>query len=337
MTASRDSARRDGDPLVIGGRAVPPGERLRIELPAALLPTRTPLHLPVTVVRGKRPGPRVWVSAAVHGDELNGVEIIRLVLDELREGLHRGALIAVPIVNLFGFLQQSRYLPDRRDLNRSFPGSRRGSLAARVAHLFMTEIVERCTHGIDLHTAAVEKTNYPHVRARLEDAETRRCALAFGAPVVVDSPVRAGSLRAAATRRGIPALVYEGGEPLRFNADAIAIGVRGVLGVLRELGMVRLPASGRRQRPAVVTESHWLRARRGGLLRLAVEVGAMVRADQEVGVVADAFGDDRVPLRAPFAGIVLGRTNNPVVHGGDAVLHVGRVDRPGRAKTPTRA
>jgi len=328
MTASRAEP---PPPFEIGGQLVAPGGRMRLDLPVALLPTQTQLHLPVTVVHGLRPGPRMWVSAAVHGDELNGVEVIRRVLERLEGPLPAGTLLAVPIVNVFGFIGQSRYLPDRRDLNRSFPGSNRGSLASRIAHLFLSQIARRCTHGIDLHTASQDRSNLPQIRADLRDPETRRCAEAFGAPVMVQSAVRDGSLRAAATRLGITALLYEGGEPQRFNERAIEAGLQGILGVMGELGMLR-PRKRRPREPGrLVEESTWVRARRGGLLRLRVDEGHLVAARELLGTIADPFGLEGCEIRAPFAGLVIGLTRNPVVHGGDAVLHLGRISEATRA------
>ncbi len=317
-------------PFEIGGQRIRPGERLRFDLPVAWLPTRTPLSLPLTVMHGLRPGPRLWVCAAVHGDELNGVEVIARVLDALEGPLRSGTLITIPIVNVFGFIQQSRYLPDRRDLNRSFPGSKRGSLAGRIANLFMNEIVARCTHGVDLHTGSLEKTNYPQVRGNFHDDEALRLAHAFRAPVMLHSIIRDGSLRGAATRHGVPVIVFEGGEALRFNEYAIDVGVRGVLGVMKDLGLLgKTPAyKGRRpkRRPSFLVESSaWIRARRGGLLSLLVHGGELVEAEQPIGRITDPFGEDPFTLRAPYRGLVIGHTNNPVVHGGDAVVHLGQV------------
>ena len=311
-------------PLTIGGETIAPGARARFDLPVALLPTRTPLHIPLTVLNGRREGPRLWLSAAIHGDELNGVEIIARVLDRIGETLQRGSIIAAPIVNVFGFMEGMRYLPDRRDLNRSFPGSNRGSLASRVAHIFLTEIVDHCEYGIDLHTAGTDRDNYPQTRGDFHDEETRRFAEAFGAPLMVHSSMRDGSLRAAARKRGIRVLVYEGGQPLRFDEHAIEVGVRGVLGVLRELGM-----TGRRRRVAppaqtLIESTSWIRAKSGGVLRLGVRGGQRVTKNQVLGPVADPFGDEEVPVKAPFDGIVIGLATNPVVHGGDAVVHIGR-------------
>jgi len=311
------------EPLIVGRHVVAPGERARIDLPVALLPTHTPLHFPLQVLNGTRPGPHLWLSAAIHGDEINGVEIIREVLAKLDPKTLRGAILAAPIVNVFGFLQQSRYLPDRRDLNRSFPGSKTGSLAARVAHLFLTQIVANCTHGIDLHTGSLEKSNLPQIRANLLDPETLRCATAFGAPVMAHSIVRNGSLRAVATKKGLTVLVYEAGEAQRFNAKAIRTGVAGVLGVLRGLRM--LPFKEPRRIPKLIVSSTWVRARKAGLLRLDVGEGNMVKTRQVLGSIGDPFGEENTLLRSPIDGIVIGKANNPVVHGGDAIVHIGRI------------
>ncbi|MCA9319213.1 MAG: succinylglutamate desuccinylase/aspartoacylase family protein [Planctomycetes bacterium] len=318
---SKDSP---AQPIVVGTEVIAPGARSRFDLPAARLPTHTKLNIPLTVINGRKKGPVVWLSAAVHGDELNGVEIIRQVMDGIEGGLVRGAIIAVPIVNVFGFIGQSRYLPDRRDLNRSFPGSTKGSLASRMAQLFMAEIVSKCSHGIDLHTASQDKTNLPQIRANLDDPETLRCAQAFGAPVMVHSKERTGSLRAAAAKLGISVLVYEGGAAQRFNEDAITAGVRGVRSVLSELGII--PKSSRKRQPVVrVDASQWVRTRTGGILRLAVKQGEVVVPKQLIGRVSDPFGDDEVVLRAPFRGLVIGCTMNPVVHAGDAVVNLGQI------------
>ena len=322
MTASRAEG---WGPVRIGGQLVEPGDRLTFDLPVALLPTHTQLHIPVCVVHGRRPGPRVWVSAAVHGDELNGVEIISRVIAQVgeEEPLLRGTLVAVPIVNVFGFIGQSRYLPDRRDLNRSFPGSNKGALASRIAHLFMTEIVDGCTHGIDLHTASLDRSNLPQVRGDFSDRRVRDLAEAFGAPVALDSATRSGSLRGAAGRLGIPVIVYEGGAALRFNESAIEVGVRGVQDVLRSLGMLK----GRKRKPRpcqFLGKSSWVRARKGGLLRLSAQEGDSVEKGQRIGSVADPLGADRTPIRAPFDGVVVGASLNPIVHAGDALVHVAQ-------------
>jgi uncharacterized protein len=309
--------------IEIGGVTVAPGERKRAEIPLAYLPTQTLLSLPVSVVNGTQVGARLWLSAAIHGDEINGVEIIRQVLDRINPATLQGTLIAVPIVNVFGFIEQSRYLPDRRDLNRSFPGSDRGSLASRIAHLFMTQIVSQCTHGIDLHTASNHRINLPQVRANLHDAETYRCAKAFNAPLLIHATTRDGSLRQAADRQGIPVLLYEAGEALRFNTNAIAIGVEGILRVMAALRMIQLELNPTTSvTPLEVQESKWVRAPQSGILHLNVALGQTVARKQLLGVVADAFGETCIKAYAPCDGLVIGCTQNPLVNQGDGILHL---------------
>lgn len=318
-TASKASA---FPPLEIAGESVPPGTRRRLEIPAARLPTGTWLSLPVEVVQGRQPGPRLWISAAVHGDELNGVEIIRQVLNRISPGQIRGALIAVPVVNIFGFIEQSRYLPDRRDLNRSFPGSRRGSLASRLADLFMKEIVGHCSHGIDLHTASHHRINLPQIRANLDDPETRRCALAFAPPIIVHAETRDGSLRQAASSQGIPVLLFEGGEALRFNDEAIAMGVEGILRVMAALRMQTSDRPAKTAKTLASRETVWIRARRGGILRLQTQLGERIKNGQILGAISDALDSESESVRSRFNGLVIGQTNNPLVSQGDAVVHV---------------
>ena len=306
----------------IGGITVGPGQRRRLEIPVARLPTETWLSLPVEVLNGARPGPRLWLSAAVHGDELNGVEIISQVVARLDPGTLRGTLVAVPIVNVFGFINQSRYLPDRRDLNRSFPGSARGSLASGLAHLFMSEVVSQCTHGIDLHTGSQYRVNLPQIRANLQDPETRRFAEAFKPPVIIDARTRDGSLREAAAKRGIPVLLYEAGEPLRFDPQAIKLGVEGVFRVMAALRMCKRMVTKKRPPATQFAGTTWLRARRSGILHLEVELGQSVRKRQPLGSIADAFGGTSVFVRSPEDGVVIGHTTNPLVNRGDAVANL---------------
>lgn len=313
------------EPFLIGDAWVPPGSIREIELLGARLPTGTPLSIPVRIVHGRKEGPVLWISACLHGDEISGLEIVRQVLQRVDPGRLRGTLLAVPIVNAYGFLQQSRYLPDGRDLNRSFPGSARGSLAARLAHLFVREIVDRSTHGIDLHTATRHRSNLAQVRADLDDPTTRAFAEAFGAPVALHSRTRDGSLRESAARRGKPVLVFEGGEALRFDPEVIRIGTQGVLQAMDQLGMLqrkrRLQAT-----QLVARRSEWLRAPRSGILRLTTRIGAEVEPGQVLGEVSDPFGENAAALRAPARGLVIGQALLPTVHQGDAVLHVASFD-----------
>lgn len=315
--------------LRVGGVDIAPGTQHSIDLPIAELYTGSPVTMPVRVLRGKREGPVLFVSAAIHGDELNGVEIIRRVLRMPGLKRLRGTLIAVPIVNVHGFLRQSRYMPDRRDLNRSFPGSETGSVAARTAHVFLSEIVEKADFGIDLHTGAIHRPNLPQIRANLKDKPTLQMAQAFAAPMLLDSPPADGTLRDMATANGVPVLLYESGEALRFDEVAIRIGVAGVTRVLRHLGM--LPATGKlAARPSLrATSSYWMRAPQSGILRPLVKLGATVEAGQAVAMIADPFGDSEVAIDATTRSVVIGRLNLPVVHEGDAVCHLAKL--PGSA------
>ncbi|MBD3618859.1 MAG: succinylglutamate desuccinylase/aspartoacylase family protein [Chromatiales bacterium] len=317
-------------PVTIGDVTVRPGNRALVLLPVTVLYTSNPVEMPVHVICGKRPGPRLFISAAIHGDELNGIEIIRRLLKSSALRHLRGTLIAVPIVNVFGVLNHSRYLPDRRDLNRSFPGSDHGSLTARLAHLFMEEIVAKCTHGIDLHTGALHRDNLPQIRAHMDDEETARLARAFGVPVLLNSVLRDGSLRQAADESGIKMLLYEAGEALRFDEVSIRVGVAGILNVMRELGMIaaRHKKPHRpRQDPITARASSWIRAPQGGIFRAFVRLGEWIERDTVLGMVSDPMGVEEEPILSPNSGIVIGRANLPLVNEGDALFHVARFDR----------
>jgi predicted deacylase len=322
-------AQRRSPALKIAGVEVGPGERRRIDVPVAQAYGQGDLFLPVIVLHGVEPGPRIFVSAAVHGDEIIGVEIIRRLLNTVSLRRLRGALIAVPIVNVYGFMAQSRYLPDRRDLNRSFPGSARGSLAARLAHLFMREVVSIATHGIDLHTGSLHRSNLPQVRACLDQPEAERLARAFGVPVIINANVRDGSLRQAVLERDIPMLLYEAGEALRFDEVSIRAGVRGVLSVMRALEMLPLPSRARTAVEAVIARSTtWVRAPEGGILRGRVALGARVAEGELLGEISDPVGEAETRVVASTDGILIGRTALPLVNEGDALFHIAAFSQP---------
>jgi uncharacterized protein len=308
--------------ITIGGEAIAPGQRRRIEIPVSRLPTQTLISLPVVVIHGTEPGPRLWLSAAIHGDEINGVDIIRQVLEIIKPKKLKGTLLAVPVVNVFGFIEQSRYLPDRRDLNRCFPGSPQGSLASRLAHLFMTEIVNQSTHGIDLHTAAQPRTNLPQIRANLDDPETYRCAKAFGAPLLLHANTRDGSLRQSASKKGIPILLYEAGEALRFDTESIRVGVEGIFRVMETLEMYENPFFSPQTNSIEIRETKWVRGPSSWIFHLQVKLGQTVEKRELLGVITDTFGDTNIKVRSPQAGIVIGHTQNPLVNQGDGIINL---------------
>jgi len=318
--------------LTIADTDIAPGEHATIDIPVADLYTGTSVNMPVSVICGRRPGPVLFVSAAIHGDELNGVEIIRRLLRRRRLSTIRGTLIAVPVVNVHGFLNQSRYLPDRRDLNRSFPGSPKGSIAARLAHTFLTEIVSKADYGIDLHTGAINRSNLPQIRANLDEDETLPLARAFGAPVIIDAELREGSLREHASEFGIPVLVYEAGEALRFDELCIRGGLRGITNVMRSIGM--LPPSKRKVElnPVQASAMRWVRAPSSGIVNWLVELGDSVTCNQRLATVSNPLGDQQEDLLAPVDGIVIGRSNLPLAHEGDAMANIAEFQSVARAE-----
>lgn len=317
-------ARARRSPFVLADESVRSGRRRRLELPIAKLVSGTPVTLPVLVLHGVEPGPTTWVSAALHGDEVGGVEIIRRVLEEVDPKALAGTLIAVPVINVYGFNTGDRYLPDRRDLNRSFPGSKRGSLASRIANLLMVEVINRCSIGIDLHTGSDNRVNLPQIRGDLDDPATIELAKAFGAPLALHSRLRDGSLRQAATDAGATVLLFEGGEALRFDETAIRAGTDGVLRVLHQAGMIEeVVAAG--DPPAISRKSHWLRATRSGIAHLDVALGDTVAKGETLVTMHDPFGKRLGRVNARSAGMVVGHTQYPLVNRGDALVHVAEL------------
>jgi predicted deacylase len=310
--------------FTLGEIDVQPGQRATVDLPVSMLSNHTHVALPVHVVHGEEPGPVIFLSGAIHGDEIQGVEIIRRILAHPALMKLRGTVLAVPIVNSFGFLNHTRYMPDRRDLNRCFPGSDRGSLASQVADIFFREVVLRCRYGIDYHTAALHRTNLPQVRLAPEEPELLELAEAFAPPVILISRLREKSLRLAAGEQGVKVLLYEGGEALRFDEAAIDAAVRGSLRVMAHIGMVEPMA--RKLAPATVFSdaSAWVRSPESGILHTTRRIGDRVGKREVVGVVADPLGTSSLPLVSDEDGIIVGRTNLPIVNRGDAVFHIAK-------------
>ena len=306
----------------IGGAVIAPGEARTVEIPVAPTYAHDDLAMSVHVVHGKRAGPALFVCAAIHGDEINGIEIIRRLVKRIDIKKLRGTLLAIPIVNVYGVIAHSRYLPDGRDLNRSFPGSATGSLTGRVAHTFMQEIVAHCTHGIDLHTGGRHRSNFPQIRAELTDPAVRAMTEAFGAPLVINSAVRDGSLRQCATEMGVPVILYESCEALRFDEVHIRAGLKGIINVMRHLGMLRKGRAKTRKKPIFSRQTQWVRAPASGIHRMLVTLGAQVADDQVIGVIADPPGIEETEVRAPRAGVIIGRSNLPLVYAGDALFHI---------------
>lgn len=315
--------------IKIGDTLVKPGMRVKLELPAARLYTDTEISIPVEVINARAPGPVMFISAAIHGDELNGIEIIRRLLRMKTFRLTKGTLVAVPIVNVYGMLNQTRYMPDRRDLNRSFPGSQTGSLTGRLAHLFLNQIAKQCDYGIDLHTGAIHRSNFPQIRADLSDPETEKLARVFGVPLLINSVLRDGSLREAASQSGTKVLLYEAGEALRFDELSIQSGVKGILNVMSELGMIKK----RRQRskavePFIANNSSWVRASSSGMVRDIKRLGDHVVKGEALAELCSPTGTFVNTLTAPRSGVIIGKQNIPLVQEGDAMFHVATFEAP---------
>lgn len=314
--------------ITIAGTRIPPGQQITLQVPVARLYTHTQMAMPVHVIHGRKEGPRLFVCGAIHGDEIVGTEIVRRVIRLKKIKALHGTLIAVPVVNVYAFVQHSRYSPDRRDLNRFFPGSEKGSLTSRLADTFFEEIVKECQYGIDLHAGSNHRANLPQIRADIQDPETLRLAKAFQVPVVINAGTRDGSLRHAAAAAGIRCLLYEAGEALRFDEVAIRAGLRGVLAVMSAVGMLR---PSRRHRPEIdpliADSTSWVRAPVSGILRATSHLGGTVGKGRRIGVIADPFGQKEDDIRSPVSGMVIGRLNLPLVHEGDAVIHIAHMDR----------
>lgn len=302
------------------------GERRNLLLEVSQSYTGGPVSIPVIVYRGEAPGPAVFVTGALHGNELNGTGIVRALILESPFALEAGTLVLVPVVNILGFERHSRYLPDRRDLNRCFPGSPNGSLASRFADHVFREIISKCDYGIDIHTAAVRRINFPNVRGDLRQEEVGMLARAFGCEIVVNNRGPKGSLRRAAVAAGCATIILEAGEVLKIEPTVVELGVEGVRNVLVELGMV----AGERSVPvyqARVNQTKWIRADVGGMLQFHVTPGDVVEKDQAIATNTNLLGEEQNLLASPSRGIVLGMTTLPFVKPGDPVCQIGVLRR----------
>lgn len=321
----------DIQPFAIAGEDIAPGTARDVAFQITTLATGTPSALGIRVLHGARPGPAVFVSAAIHGDEIIGTAIIQRLAQELDPQTLAGTVLLVPVANIFGFITHSRYLPDRRDLNRSFPGSAGGSLAAQLANVFYREVVGRCTLGIDIHSAAIHRYNLPQIRIAAGNMRLVELAMAFGAPVIIESPLRDGSLRDQAHKRGVDMLLLEAGEALRFDRLSIETGVAGVGRVLAHLGMIEaddgLTNVGI---PARANRSVWVRSPRGGVAQMVRESGDPVRQGDILARVSDLFGEAALAMVSPVDGIIIGHATLPVVHQGDALFHIAEIPHPER-------
>ena len=310
------------DLLTILGTEVLPGTSRRLSWSATELFEGVPVSTPVLVINGALPGPTLCLTAAVHGDELNGIEMVRRVMHDLNPARMSGAVIGVPIVNVQGFRRGSRYLPDRRDLNRYFPGNANGSAASRIAHSFFTNVIQHCDALIDLHTGSFERANLPQIRADLRNPDVVTLTQGFGSMVILHSTPATGTLRYAATSAGIPAVTLEAGGPSQLELNEVKLGVKGIETLVYTLGMVKKMRLWGEPEP-VYYRSSWVRADNGGILLANVVLGSTVRKGDLLGTITDPMNNARTELRSPYSGRIIGMARNQVVMPGFAAFHVG--------------
>ena len=312
----------ESESLILLKAHIPPGTYQRLSWSATELFQGIPVATPVLVINGRSPGPTLCLTAAVHGDELNGIEMVRRVMHNIDPAKLSGAVVGVPIVNLQGFRRGSRYLPDRRDLNRYFPGNPTGSAASRIAHSLFTEIIEHCDALVDLHTGSFERANLPQLRADLTHPDIRTLTKGFGATVILHSTPADGTLRAAATQAGIPAVTLEAGGPTVLELREVKHGVKGIETLLNTLGMLKKMRLWGEAEP-VYYRSTWVRADRGGILLADVPLGAVVKRGDLLGTITDPMNNASTNLYAPYSGRIIGMARNQIVMPGFAAFHVG--------------
>jgi uncharacterized protein len=306
----------------IANQEIKPGEFKEIKINIARLPSHTVIETPIYVSRGLEEGPVLALMAGMHGDEINGLEIVRRILDSNLHQPKRGTVVCMPVVNVYGFLNFSREVPDGKDVNRSFPGNKNGSLASRVAYHLTREIIPFIDYGIDFHTGGAMRTNYPQVRAMLNNQSNVELAKAFNAPFTLDSPFRPNSLRKEASKKGKNIIVYEGGESLRFDQHAIEEGIAGTLRLMRHLNMIDW-ATEAKEESKIIWNSTWIRAKYAGLFQSMVQSGQLVHKGEWVGTITDPFGEFKEKILSPETAYVIGLNNIPVINAGDALMHLG--------------
>jgi predicted deacylase len=308
--------------VIIANHPIRPGEFVELTINIARLPSRTQIDTPIYIYRGVEEGPVLALTAGMHGDEINGMEIVRRILDVGHNRVKRGIVICMPVINIYGFLNYSREVPDGKDVNRSFPGNKNGSLASRVAYHVTHDILPFINYGIDFHTGGAMRTNYPQIRCAMSDPVNAELAAAFHAPFTLDAQFRPHSIRQTAAKQNKQILVYEGGESLRFDQQAIEEGINGTLRLMRHLKMIDW-APDPKEENKIIWNSSWARAHQAGLFQSTIKCGEQVQKGQVVGTITDPFGEFKEQIKSPSEGYVIGLNNHPVVNAGDALLHIG--------------
>lgn len=307
------------DYITINKQKIGLGEHKKVNLNIARLPTYTSIDLPVLIYRAPQDGPVLLLTGGLHGDEINGIEIIRRMIEREIVMPEKGTVIAIPIVNIYGFIQNVRGVPDGKDINRSFPGVKGGSLARLLAYTLMNEIIPEIDCGIDFHTGGASRSNYPQIRCAFVLKKAKELASAFGAPVMLNSSLITKSFRNAAHKKGKEILVYETGESLRYDEYGIEEGIKGAQRLMKHLGMIKeAPAP---HNTKVFEKSTWVRTKNAGLFSSKVKLGEVLKKRQVLGLIKDPYGELNTRVLAPKDGMIIGLNNSPVVNKGDALIH----------------
>jgi predicted deacylase len=308
--------------LSIDNQSVKYGDKAVINLNIARLISGTEIDLPIYAYRSKKPGPTVLLSGGLHGDEINGVEIVRRMIDQkVFDNLKCGSVIAIPVMNIYGFLNFSREVPDGKDINRSFPGSLSGSLASRVAYNLTHKVLQEIDFGLDFHTGGANRYNYPQTRFDPSDARAKEISEVFNAPISLESKFIDKSFRKQAMKMDKTIVVYEAGESMRFDEQSITEGILGAKKVLAHFGMIDFTSEP--QETIKCSESIWVRAKGSGILHLEKTSGQSVKSKEILATITDPFGNFKTKIKAPKDGTIIGHTNAPLVNQGDALYHIG--------------
>ena len=315
--------KEDNKVISVNGDTIKPGEQKLVKIHISELPTGTLIDIPVHVFNAKKPGPTVLLQAGLHGDEINGVETLRRMLESKDFAIERGAVIVVPILNIFGFIHFSRDVPDGKDVNRSFPGYKSGSLASRIAYHYTQEILPQIDFGIDLHTGGGQRHNYPQARYTVADAASKNLASIFNAPFFFASKLISGSFRKAAFKMNKPIIVYEAGESMRFDEFAMEIAINGIKNVLHSFNMLPKLESSKETTKIHFDTTKWIRASRAGMFIPKISNGVAIKKGDVLGMLTDTIAKNSVKVKAPLDGYVFCINHQAVVNQGDALFHIG--------------
>ncbi len=311
--------------IIIRGETVGLGVSKLIKIPVDRLPTGTLIEIPIYVFNGKEEGPTVLLQGGLHGDETNSVELVRRMLIDKRYKIQRGCVIVIPLLNIFGFLSLSRDMHGK-DVNRSFPGSKTGSLASRMAHYLMQELVKNVDFAIDFHTGGAQRNNFPQIRFTPEDERSFVLATLFNAPLMFTSKLIPKSFRKECFKHDIPVIVYEGGESLRLDEEAIQQGIQGTLRVLKHFEMIDTKVTvAVAEKSIYIKKRKWIRAKVAGLFTVVVENGAPIKKGQVLGYIMDTYGETNFKVKSPITGYIIAKNNFPIINMGDALFHIGAV------------